>query len=244
MLSQAGRLDEGSTTASTIRNEQSEDIDAAAGVARRDGSRRRCCCTAGAVDLGHGFHATKQGDRYTLSESARRTGPRPPAGPQPSAVTPRKTQPVFTEIVRRSLHRGRSKGGGYRLSGYCLTVTAMDDLQQRAIRLIAAASSLRMLRRELSGQSSSSITSFGNIYARRPDCGWPMLKARARSRLESLQVFRPSSQSSSIGIRIVCLWRLIIGQPKLGGIVEGLNFLLPDWPDFERVARPSVDCER
>jgi hypothetical protein len=30
------------------------------------------------------------------------------------------------------------------------------------------------------------------------------------------------------------LWRLIIGQPKLGGIVEGLNFLLPDWPEFEQ----------
>jgi hypothetical protein len=25
------------------------------------------------LDLGHGFHATKQGERYTLSESARRT---------------------------------------------------------------------------------------------------------------------------------------------------------------------------
>ena len=30
------------------------------------------------------------------------------------------------------------------------------------------------------------------------------------------------------------LWRLIIGQPKLGGVVEGLNFLLPDWPEFEQ----------
>ena len=25
------------------------------------------------LDLGHGFHATKQGERYTLSETARRT---------------------------------------------------------------------------------------------------------------------------------------------------------------------------
>lgn len=30
------------------------------------------------------------------------------------------------------------------------------------------------------------------------------------------------------------LWRLIIGQPKLGGVVEGLNLLLPEWPEFER----------
>lgn len=29
------------------------------------------------------------------------------------------------------------------------------------------------------------------------------------------------------------LWRLIIGQPRLGGIVDGLNFLLDDWPAFE-----------
>jgi hypothetical protein len=37
------------------------------------------------------------------------------------------------------------------------------------------------------------------------------------------------------------LWRLIIGQPKLGGIVEGLNFLLPDWPEFEQwLNLPSV----
>lgn len=25
------------------------------------------------------------------------------------------------------------------------------------------------------------------------------------------------------------LWRLIVGQPKLGGLIEGLNFLLKDW---------------
>ena len=29
------------------------------------------------------------------------------------------------------------------------------------------------------------------------------------------------------------LWRLIIGQPKLGGIIEGLNFLLEVWDAFE-----------
>lgn len=30
------------------------------------------------------------------------------------------------------------------------------------------------------------------------------------------------------------LWRLIVGQPKLGGLIEGLDFLLKDWPSFER----------
>ncbi len=29
------------------------------------------------------------------------------------------------------------------------------------------------------------------------------------------------------------LWRLIVGQPKLGGIIEGLSFLLEDWELFE-----------
>ena len=29
------------------------------------------------------------------------------------------------------------------------------------------------------------------------------------------------------------LWRLIVGQPKLGGIIEGLTFLLEDWNQFE-----------
>lgn len=29
------------------------------------------------------------------------------------------------------------------------------------------------------------------------------------------------------------LWRIIVGQPKIGGIVEGLRFLLNDWDSFE-----------
>jgi hypothetical protein len=29
------------------------------------------------------------------------------------------------------------------------------------------------------------------------------------------------------------LWRLIVGQPKLGGIIDGLNFFLPEWHEFE-----------
>jgi hypothetical protein len=29
------------------------------------------------------------------------------------------------------------------------------------------------------------------------------------------------------------LWLLIVGQPKLGGIIEGLNFLLPRWGELE-----------
>jgi hypothetical protein len=28
------------------------------------------------------------------------------------------------------------------------------------------------------------------------------------------------------------LWRLIVGQPKLGGLIEGLNYLLEDWLSF------------
>ena len=37
------------------------------------------------------------------------------------------------------------------------------------------------------------------------------------------------------------LWRLIVGQPKLGGVVEGLSFLLEDWPSFEQWQRiPDV----
>lgn len=30
------------------------------------------------------------------------------------------------------------------------------------------------------------------------------------------------------------LWRLIVGQPKLGGVIEGLDFLLKEWLAFER----------
>lgn len=30
------------------------------------------------------------------------------------------------------------------------------------------------------------------------------------------------------------IWRLIVGQPKLGGVVEGLSFLLQDWDEFEQ----------
>lgn len=29
------------------------------------------------------------------------------------------------------------------------------------------------------------------------------------------------------------LWRIIVGQPKIGGVVEGLRFLLADWGSFE-----------
>jgi len=42
------------------------------------------------------------------------------------------------------------------------------------------------------------------------------------------------------------LWRLIVGQPKLGGIVEGLSFLLPHWPAFEKwpaLPANAKDCE-
>ena len=30
------------------------------------------------------------------------------------------------------------------------------------------------------------------------------------------------------------LWRIIVGQPKLGGIIDGLKFLLDDWASFEK----------
>ena len=30
------------------------------------------------------------------------------------------------------------------------------------------------------------------------------------------------------------MWRLIIGQPKLGGLIEGLKFLLREWDQFEQ----------
>ena len=55
------------------RDEQSEDI-----VRLRTSHEEMDQAVAAAygwsdLDLGHGFHATKQGERYTLSESARRT---------------------------------------------------------------------------------------------------------------------------------------------------------------------------
>ncbi len=46
------------------------------------------------------------------------------------------------------------------------------------------------------------------------------------------------------------LWRLIVGQPKLGGIIEGLEFLLEDWdrverwphlPEEARNGKPSIE---
>ena len=37
------------------------------------------------------------------------------------------------------------------------------------------------------------------------------------------------------------LWRLIVAQPKLGGVVEGLGLLLGDWGEFERwLSLPEV----
>jgi len=42
------------------------------------------------------------------------------------------------------------------------------------------------------------------------------------------------------------LWRIIVGQPKIGGVVEGLRFILEDWPSFEnwdRLPAPAKGAE-
>jgi hypothetical protein len=50
------------------------------------------------------------------------------------------------------------------------------------------------------------------------------------------------------GYRDRVLWRLILGQQKLGGIIEGLNFFLEGWAEFEswprlpEIARNGQDC--
>ena len=39
------------------------------------------------------------------------------------------------------------------------------------------------------------------------------------------------------------MWRLIIGQPKLGGLIQGLEFLLEDWNQFEQWASLPAEAK-
>jgi hypothetical protein len=116
----------------------------------------------------------------------------------------------------------------------------MDDLQARAIRLIEP-----LIPPDAQDRVERTIKQFNNVV-------------REHIRTETGLRLADSQSTGTIPIRVVAgfpaklaelidrhqdrvLWRLIIGQPKLGGIVEGLNFLLPDWPEFERwLNLPSV----
>lgn len=116
----------------------------------------------------------------------------------------------------------------------------MEELQQRAIRLIAP-----LIPPDAQDRVERAVKQFNHIV-------------REHIRTETGLRLADSQGTGTIAVRVVpgfpaklaelidrhqdrVLWRLIIGQPKLGGIVEGLNFLLPDWPEFEQwLDLPSV----
>src|SRR5436190_17940899 len=109
----------------------------------------------------------------------------------------------------------------------------MDAVQQRAIRLIEP-----LIPPDAQERVERAVKQFNQIV-------------REHIRTETGLRLADSQGAGTISIRVVAgfpaslaelidrhqdrvLWRLIIGQPKLGGIVEGLNFLLPDWLSFEQ----------
>lgn len=109
----------------------------------------------------------------------------------------------------------------------------MDPLQQRAIKLIAP-----LIPSDALERVERTVKQFNQIV-------------REHIRTETGLRLADAQGTGTISVRVVdgfpiqlaelidrrqdrVLWRLIIGQPKLGGVVEGLNFLLPDWPEFER----------
>jgi hypothetical protein len=116
----------------------------------------------------------------------------------------------------------------------------VDALQQRVISLIAP-----LIPPDAQERVERAVKQFNNIV-------------REHIRTETGLRLGDSQGTGTISVRVVSgfpaklaelidrhqdrvLWRLIIGQPKLGGIVEGLNYLLPDWPEFEEwLNLPSV----
>jgi hypothetical protein len=116
----------------------------------------------------------------------------------------------------------------------------MDDLQQRAIRLIEP-----LIPPDAQDRVERTVKQFNHIV-------------REHIRTETGLRLADAQGTGTIPIRVVAgfpaklaelidrhqdqvLWRLIIGQPKLGGIVDGLNYLLPGWPEFEEwLNLPSV----
>jgi hypothetical protein len=116
----------------------------------------------------------------------------------------------------------------------------MDALQERAIRLIQP-----LIPPDAQDRVERTVKQFNHIV-------------REHIRTETGLRLADAQGTGTIPIRVVSgfpaklaelidrhqdrvLWRLIIGQPKLGGIVEGLNFLLPDWPEFEQwLDLPSI----
>ena len=60
------------------------------------------------LDFGHGFHETKQGVRYTISEPARR---------EVLARLLKLNHERYAEEVKQGLHEKKKKGGGGRVKG-------------------------------------------------------------------------------------------------------------------------------
>ena len=67
------------------------------------------------LDLGHGFHATKQGERYTLSEPARRTV---------LALNHQR----YAEEVKAGLHERKAKGKRMKDEGKKYTAAARTEV--------------------------------------------------------------------------------------------------------------------
>jgi hypothetical protein len=108
----------------------------------------------------------------------------------------------------------------------------MDKLQQRAIDLIAP-----LIPPDAQDRVERTVKQFNQVV-------------REHIRTETGLRLADSQGTGTITVRVVdgfpnqlaglidrrqdrVLWRLIVGQPKLGGVVEGLNFLLQDWSAFE-----------
>jgi len=116
----------------------------------------------------------------------------------------------------------------------------MDDLQQRAIRLIEP-----LIPPDARDRVERTIKQFNHVVREhiRTETGLRLADAQGTGTI-SIRVVPgfPAKVAELINLhQDRVLWHLIIGQPKLGGVVEGLNFLLPDWPEFEQwLDLPSV----
>ena len=70
------------------------------------------------LDLGHGFHETKQGVRYTISEPARR---------EVLARLLKLNHERYAEEVKQGLHEKKGKGGAGRVKGGGKKKTKPDE---------------------------------------------------------------------------------------------------------------------
>ena len=109
---------------------------------------------------------------------------------------------------------------------------AMDQLQQRAIKLIEP-----LIPSDAQERVERTVKQFNQIVREhiRTETGLRLADAQGTGTITVRVVDGFPVQLAELIDRRQdrVLWRLIIGQPKLGGVVEGLSFLLEDWSEFE-----------